>query len=129
MITPQIIISFELEIIDVLNDGFIGTELKKESRISDKFALSNNSFKIGDSVQIKISVINEEDIKKDKQGKEFYCVINELTNNGLYTKSYDENVSRFKRRFWYESRGMITFPREEFNRFEVGDILKVEIKK
>lgn len=135
METPQITILFELKITDVLSDGFIGTDVgttklfKKKSLIKDKFALRENNFKKDDIVKIKISTIDESKIKEDKKGKEFYCVIFELTNSGFYTKKYDENENRFSRIFLYEARGMITFTKEEFERFDVGDIIKIEVRK
>jgi len=133
----KIVILFRLKIKRVFNDGFEGIDTESKKRfdqktcfVKDKICLKENIYKIGQIVNIKIEVISKEDIKEEIPGKKFYCVINELTNEGFYTKSFDENESRFMRRQWFNSRGMITFPNEEIgNSFEIGDILKITIRR
>ena len=136
MIQPKIIIPFKLKITRIFKDGFEGVDaeseklFKKKCFVKDNVCLKNNSYHEGDVVRIIIEIIDKEKLGKEITGKRFYCVINELTVEGFYTKTFDETESRFKRRFWYESRGMINFPNEKMSeRFEVGDILKIEIKK
>ena len=132
---PQVTVPFQLKITNIFGDGFQGVDLdstglfRKTSMVKDKFALKDNNFKEKDIVEVKITTINEEDIREDKQGKEFYCVVYELTNYGFYTKHYKEYESKFKREFFYNARGMITFTKEEYQRFDVGDILKVAVKR
>ncbi|MEK0369307.1 MAG: hypothetical protein QQN62_06880 [Nitrosopumilus sp.] len=129
MVTP-LTISFKVEIIDVLNNGFIGTskDFKKKARIQDK-SLTNNNLSNGDNIEVKIEVIDESDVGTDNSN-EFYVAINEFaTNGGFYTKAIKEYENRFKRAFWFEERGMIIFPNEDWERFEVNDIIKVSIKR
>jgi len=133
-VETKIIISFDLKITEVFGDGFQGVDIedtsffKSKSMIKDKIALKNNSHTIGEIVTIRVETIEENEIRKDRSS-EFYCVVNELTNNGFYTKHYKEYENIFKRAWMYEARGMITFTKEEHaNRFDVGDILKVTIR-
>lgn len=134
MMEEHIKLQFRLKIRRILIDGFEGIDteqkqlFKQESTIRDKFALKDTRLKVGDDIIVTIEVITKDNIKEDRKDKEFYCVVNELTNNGFYTKRYDENINRFKRVFWYESRGMITFTEEKYERFEVGDILKISLR-
>lgn len=131
----DVTIPFIIKIVDTDVDGIIGIDpeqkqiFKKKSIIKDKYALNEHSFEVNDLVQVTIQLIEPEDIKKDTEGKEFYCVVNELKNDGFYTKTYDGNENRFKRALWYDARGMITAPKETFARFEVGDIIKVKVEK
>ena len=133
MMEETIKVSFKLRIKNIFVDGFEGHDLeekrlfKQESLIRDKIALKDTKLKINDIVLVTIEVIDKTQIKEDKKDEEFYVVVNEITNNGFYTKGYDENVSRFKRFFWYETRGMITFTNAKYERFDVGDILKISI--
>ncbi len=129
----KLIIRFQLEITNVLKDGFIGKEVKlgwfrKEARLQDKFTLTNG-FKEGDIIWVTIETINENEIKEDKKSSPitFYRLINELTFYGFFTKLYTKNEDIFKRFFKFEETGMvILFDKED--RFEVGDILKISVK-
>ena len=124
----QLITSFKVEIIDVLNNGFIGKDYNsKKARIQDT-SLFGNDFIEGQRLLVAIEVIDENDVKEDKKEKEFYVAINEFTNYGFYTKAVKE-YEGLKRVFWYEERGMIMFPNDDWERFEVNDIIKVSIKK
>ena len=126
----QLTPSFNIEIIDTLNNGFIGKDnnFKRRLRIQDT-SLKGHNFSNGDKLKITIELIEEEDIKEDKKGKEFYVAINEFANNGFYTKAIKEYENRFKRVFLFEERGMIIFPNDDWERFEVGDVIRVSIKK
>jgi len=128
MVTQQIT-KFKVEVTDVLNDGFIGKneDLKRDTRIQDK-SLLENKFSSGDKLAITIDVIDEKDVKKDKNGKEFYVAINQFSGNGFYTKAVKE-YDNWKRIFLYEARGMLMFPDDEWERLEINDIIKVSIKK
>lgn len=129
----KLTIKFQLEITNVLKDGFIGKEVKsglfrKEARLQDKFALTNG-FKNGDIVQVTIETINENEIAEDKiSPRIFYRLINELTFYGFFTKLYTKNEDIFKRFFKFEETGMIILFDEE-DRFEIGDILKISVRK
>ena len=124
----QLIILFKVEIIDVLNNGFIGKDYNsKKARIQDT-SLFDNEFIEGQRLLVTIEVIDGNDVKEDKRGKEFYVAINEFTNNGFYTKAVKE-YEGLKRVFWYEERGMIMFPNDDWEKFEINDIIKVSIKR
>jgi len=125
----QLTTSFKVEIIDALNNGFIGksSDFKKELRIQDKSLLKNN-FSNGDNLIVTIEVIEEEDVREDKNGTEFYAAVNEFTGNGFYIKAIKEYENRLLRVFLFEQRGMIMFPNDDWNDFEVNDIIKVTIK-
>lgn len=127
-------ISFRLEITEVIDFGFKGKsedkKLKKKSIIQDKYALDNHRFQ--GKVKVTLETISPEHIIDDIKRKEFVafcCVVNEIRANGIYTKKYEENENPFKRVFWMDERGMMTFPDESWNRFEIGDVLKVKIEK
>lgn len=128
----KLIIRFQLEITNVLKDGFIGKEIKsglfrKDARLQDKFALTNG-FKEGDIVQVIVETINENEISKDKiNPRIFYRLINELTFYGFFTKLYTKKEDIFKRFFKFEETGMVILFDEE-DRFETGDILKISVK-
>ena len=125
----QLKASFRVNVTDVLDNGFIGKseESKRNARIQDK-SLLNNNFKDGDHLIITIEVIDVGDVKNDKPNSEFYVAINEFaTNGGFYTKAIKE-YENWKRAFLYEERGMIIFPNDDWERFEVNDIIKVIIK-
>jgi len=126
----QLTTSFKVEIIEVLDNGFIGkdTDSGKNIRVQDVSLLENN-FSTGDRLKLTIDVIEEEDVKEDKRGKEFYVVVNEFRGGGFYTRAVKEYENRFKRVFLFEERGMIMFPNDEWGRFEVNDIIKIMIKK
>jgi len=128
----KLIIDFQLKIINVLKDGFIGKEVKsglfgKDSRLQDKYALVGG-FKENDIVRIIIETINENEIKEDKKSnpKVFYRIINQLTFYGFFTKLYTKKEERFKRFFRFEETGFVTLFDEE-DRFELGDIVKITI--
>ena len=132
---PQVTVTFRLRITNISGDGFTGVDLdseglfRKTAMVKDKYALKDNDFEEGEVVEVMITTINEDDIRAEKKGREFYCVVYELTNYGFYTKDYKEYESRFKREFFYNARGMITFTKEEYQRFDVGDILRVKVRK
>ena len=129
----KLTIKFQLEINNVLKDGFIGKEVKtglfrKEARLQDRLALTKG-FKEGDIIWIMIETINENEIGKDKNNPIiFYRLINELTFYGFFTKIYTKKEDRFKRFFKFEETGMIILFDED-KRFELGDILKISIQK
>ena len=122
-------INFKIKITDIINNGFIGTSpnTKKVFRLQDK-SLNGHKFKVNQVLDISIVDISKEEIGNDINGKKFYCVVNEFTNNGFYTKTFDENESIFKRAWRFDERGMFTFPKGFEDEIEYGDILKVEIK-
>ena len=126
----QLTTSFKVEIIEVLKDGFIGKNVdwKGELRIQDK-SLQKNNFFNKDQLTVTIDVIEEDDVKEDKNGKEFCVAVNEFSGNGFYTKAVKEYENRLKRVFWFEERGMIMFPNDEWDDFEMNDIIRVSIKK
>lgn len=124
----ELISSTRLKIVDVVGDGFFGiNQNNNKALVKDKFALKNNGYKIGDVVEVNIELVDEKDVRKEKKGKEFYCAINDFTNNGFYTKNYKE-YENWKRLFLYESRGMMTFL-NDYNRFNLNDIIKVKIRR
>ena len=135
MIETKVTISFQMEITNVLNIGFIGGEIKKtgifrkEARLQDKLALGKG-LKEGDIVTVTIETIEEDEIGNDKEGNPtvFYRLINELTFFGFFTKSYTSKGERFKRFFKFEETGMVTLF-EEQERFEVGDMLRITVQK
>jgi len=127
----KLIIKFQLEITNVLKDGFIGKEVKeglfrKDARLQDKFALTKG-FNEGDIVWVTIETINENEIGEDNP-RIFYRLINELTFYGFFTKIYTKKEDIFKRFFKFEETGMIILFDEE-DRFELGDIVKISVRK
>jgi hypothetical protein len=125
-------VNFKLKIIEKHKDGFIGKfDNNKKSVIKDRYALTNNIFKKDNKVDINIETIEETEIEEDiikKKSVTFCCVINSISQNGIYTKKYDKDESIFRRAFWMDERGMITLD-ESLDRFEIGDVLKIRIKR
>ncbi len=127
----QLKASFKVKIIDVLDNGFIGKDngFKKKLRVQDT-SLKGDAFFEDEELTVTIEVIDEKDVKEDKPNKEFYVAINEFaTNGGFYTKAIKEYENRLKRVLLFEERGMIIFPNDEWESFEVNDIIKVSIRK
>ena len=134
MMETKLIINFQLEITNVLKDGFIGKEVKsglfrKDARLQDKY-ISVEGFKDGGIIQVTIETINEDEIKKDRKSnpKVFYRIINQLTFYGFFTKLFTKKEDRFKRFFKFEETGLVILFNEE-DRFEIGDIVKISVKK
>ena len=134
MMETKLIINFQLEITNVLKDGFIGKEVKsglfrKDARLQDKY-ISVEGFKDGGIIQVTIETINEDEIKKDRKSnpKVFYRIINQLTFYGFFTKLFIKKEDRFKRFFKFEETGLVILFNEE-DRFEIGDIVKISVKK
>lgn len=131
----QLTIQYNLKIVDITKDGFFGIDpkstdlFKQKVMVKDKFALKDNSYQKDDVVSIKIEVIEESNITNEIKEKQFFCVINEFTNNGFYTKHYKEYENRFMRKLFHEARGMMTFYNEDYARLEIGDILKINIRR
>ena len=134
MMETKLIINFQLEITNVLKDGFIGKEVKsglfrKDARLQDKY-ISVEGFKDGGIIQVTIETINEDEIKKLRKSnpKVFYRIINQLTFYGFFTKLFTKKEDRFKRFFKFEETGLVILFNEE-DRFEIGDIVKISVKK
>ncbi len=129
-------ISYQLKIIEVLEDGFRAVFpddkrlIKNISIVKDTKALKNHSFRKDDIVDITLELAEKkrEDIAELNK-VEYYIGIKEITSNGMFTKSYDPE-RKYATILWYESRGMITSEVfEEKNRFEIGDLIKVTIRR
>ena len=127
-------LNYELKIVEIIKGGFIGKseEFRKNSKIQDNYCFDKNPFNKDDEVEIKIETVDKEEIKEDRISKKsviFYCIVNEVSLNGFYTKKYKEEENLFKRVFFEEIRGFVTLPDEKMNRFEMGDILRIEVSK
>ena len=128
--------SFPLKIIEVLDDGFWAVSpadknlIKYKSIVRDKVSLKNNSFNKNDLVKVTLELVDkkEDDIRTEKEIR--FCIsVFQIASNGIYTKAYVENEHPSKSILWYDSRGMITSQLLENNPFEVGDLLKVTVRK
>ena len=129
-------ISYQLKIIEVMEDGFRAVfpddkrRIKNISIVKDTKALKDHSFRKDDIVDITIELADkqrEDIIELNKV--EYYIGIKEITSNGMFTKPYVE-AKKYYSVLWYESRGMITSEVfEEANRFEIGDLIKVTIRR
>lgn len=116
-------------------EGFIGYDLQSKNvsaiKILDKKL--SNIFKKDDIVEIIIEYITEDELKEDYISEKeiiIYAVIFEFMPRGFYTKEYDGKENIFKRQFFYNARGYFIIPElETRNLFEIGDCLKIQMKK
>ncbi len=129
-------IEYTIKITESFYDGFRGIFphekglFKGISIVKDKKILKDNSYKKNQLVRVSVELVDS--IKEDLltvNYDEFYVVVFQQASNGIYTKEYKKNESRFKSLLFYESRGMITSPLLENNYFESGDYVKVTLRK
>jgi len=130
---PKIKIDYQLKVIEVLEDGFKAVfpdDKRYINIIKDTKVLKNNNFKKDDTVDITLELVEkkkEDIIELNKI--EYYIGIKEIASNGMFTKTFNEKENPFKSILWYESRGMITSKVLENNPFEIGDLIKVTIRR
>ncbi len=130
---PQIKINYQLKIIEVLEDGFravLPDDKRYINIIKDTKVLKDHSFEKEDTINITLELVDkkkEDIIELNKV--EYYIGVMYTTSNGVFTKTYNEKENPFKSFLWYESRGMITSKVLENNPFEVGDLIKVTIRR
>ena len=130
---PKIKIDYQLKVIEVLEDGFrayLTNDKRYINIIKDNKALKNHNFKKDDIVDITVELVEKkkEDIV-EKNKTEYYIGIKDITSNGMFTKTFNEKENPFKSILWYESRGMVTSKVLENNPFEIGDLIKVTIRR
>lgn len=128
--------SFPLKIIEALNDGFWAVSptdkslIKYKSIVRDKIFLKNSNFKKNDIVKVTLELIKKKEIEIVNENEIMFCVsVFQTASNGIYTKTYVEGEHPSKSILWYESRGMITAKLLENNPFEVGDLVKIIIRR
>jgi len=131
---PQVKIQYQLKITEKVYDGFKGILPTEKKFFKSINQVRDNKitipFEKGDL--IKVILESKEKVQEDFIGEDliqFYIVVYQIATNGLYTKSYVEGVDPKQSTFFYESRGMITSPVLENNRFEQGDIIRVTLKR
>ena len=119
-----------MKIIEAFYDGFRGYAQTGISIIRDNISLKDHPFQKEDMVRIDLELEQKKRLDEVSDSTvKFHIAIFQLASNGFYTKTYKEDENPYKGILFYESRGMITSPSLIKNPFEVGDLLKITVKK
>ena len=115
-------------------DGFIAENytiksiFANETRVVQK--VLPNIFKEGDKLEFEIEPVKV--ISKDIYNENFvevYAVVNEARDRGFYLKEYDGDKNLFSRVLKYEEKGFIFSDHLADHPYEVGDILRIRVKR
>jgi|TARA_Y100000310_G_scaffold215935_1_gene216886 transcription antitermination factor NusG len=125
--------SFKVRITESFYDGFRGNIPEKNFSnciVRDNKALNQHIFQKNDTVTVTVELVDK--IKPDVDNTTkviFYVVVYLTATNGFYTKEYKKGENPHRTILFYKSRGMLTSPRLNDEDFEVGEFVKVTVKK
>ena len=127
-------IKFQCRITNRIPDGFIADNYTVKSLFANETRVVQKVFpeifKEGDNLEFNIEPVKS--IGKDVVHEGFvetYAVVNEARDRGFYLKEYDEDKNMFMRVLKYEEKGFIFSDHLADHPYEVGDILRIRVKR